>query len=158
MSALLQPFVDSHTIAGAVTLVATKNKVLDLEAAGFADIAAGRAMSTDELFWIASMSKPLTASALMMLVDEGKVDVNKPVEQYVPAFKGQQFVAEKDDKHTLLETPQHPILVRELLTHTSGLPFSSLIESPFSDQLPLMTAVRSYASAPLQFEPGTRFL
>jgi CubicO group peptidase (beta-lactamase class C family) len=63
----LQPFVDSHVLAGAVTLMACKDKVLSLEAVGYADIAAKRPMQIDDLFWIASMTKPITATALMML-------------------------------------------------------------------------------------------
>src|SRR5262245_31044083 len=69
----VQPFIDRHELAGAVMLVASKDQVLDLEAVGYADIAAKRPMKTDAVFWIASMTKPMTAAALMMLVDEGKV-------------------------------------------------------------------------------------
>ena len=64
VAASLQPFVDDHTLAGAVVLVADKDKVLSLEAVGYADIAAKTPMRTDDLFWIASMSKPMTAAAL----------------------------------------------------------------------------------------------
>src|SRR5690348_10115038 len=79
-AAALRPFVDSHSLAGAVTLVADREKVLSLEAVGFADVAAGKQMRTDALFWIASQSKPITAAALMMLVDEGKVKLDDPME------------------------------------------------------------------------------
>src|ERR1700687_4578670 len=65
----LQPFVDSHSLAGAVVLVADKDKVLSVEAVGFADVAGKKAMEPDALFWIASQSKSITAAALMMLVD-----------------------------------------------------------------------------------------
>ena len=87
----LQPFVDNHVLAGAVTLVASKEKILSLEAVGYAEIAAKKPMRTDNLFWIASMTKPITATALMMLVDEGKVSVDDPVEKYLPEFKGQKL-------------------------------------------------------------------
>src|SRR5262249_15599102 len=97
----LQPFVDSHSLAGAVTLVATKDKVLDVEALGFADIAAGKAMRPDALFWIASESKPMTAAVFMMLVDEGKVSLGDAVEKYLPEFKGQMLVVEGDAEHVL---------------------------------------------------------
>ena len=70
-----------------------KDKVLSLEAVGYADIAAKTPMQTDDLFWIASMSKAMTAAALMMLVDEGKVKLDDPVEKYLPEFKGQQVKA-----------------------------------------------------------------
>ncbi len=157
MAASLQPFVDRHTLAGAVTLVATKDKVLDVETVGFADIEANKPMPPDAIFWIASQSKPITATAFMMLVDEGKVKVDDPVEKYLPEFKGIMVAVERDDEHVLLRKPSHPIMVREILSHTSGLAFKSPIEVPTLDTLPLAVAVRSYAMGPLQFEPGTKY-
>jgi CubicO group peptidase (beta-lactamase class C family) len=153
---LLQPFVDSHTLAGVVTLVANKEKTLSLEAVGFADIAANTPMHTDDLFWIASMSKPMTATALMMLVDEGKVNVDDPVEKYLPEFKGQMVAVEQDKDHILLKHPAHPITVKNILTHTSGLPPLSRVEHQI-DTLSLHEAVISYAMSPLRFEPGAKY-
>lgn len=157
IAAAVQPFVDRHELAGAVVLVADKDRVRCQEAIGFADVAAGKPMPTDAIFWIASQSKPITAAALMMLVDEGKVNVDDPVEKYLPEFHGQMVVAEKDDAHVLLKKPVHPILVRNVLSHTSGLPFRSAIEQPTLDRLPLGDRVRSYAAAPLVFEPDTKY-
>ncbi len=156
IAAVLQPFVDRHALAGAVTLVADKDKVLSLEAVGFADVAAGKPMRTDSLFWIASQSKPITAAALMMLVDEGKVKLDDPVEKYLPEFKAVQ-VGVKKGNETILKKPSHPITVREVLSHTSGLPFASAVEKPTLDLLPLRDAVRSYATTPLQSDPGTQY-
>ncbi|MGD0126663.1 MAG: serine hydrolase domain-containing protein [Terriglobia bacterium] len=157
LSAALKPFVDNQTLAGAVVLVASSNRVLALEAVGYADIAAKRPMRTDALFWIASQSKPMTVAALMMLVDEGKVKLDDPVEKYLPEFKGQWLKAEEDAEHLLLKRPAHPITVRNVLSHTSGLPFSSPIEEPTLDVLPLAARVRSYAMLPLEFEPDTKY-
>ncbi|MEI6685287.1 MAG: serine hydrolase domain-containing protein, partial [Planctomycetota bacterium] len=154
-SAVLKPFVDKHELAGAVALVADKNKVLSLEAVGFADIAAGKVMKQDNIFWIASQSKPMTAVAVMMLVDDGKISLDDPIEKYLPEFRGQMVVAEKDNEHIVLRKPKHPITVRETLNHTSGLPFKSAIEEPTLDGLSLSFAVRSYAMTPLLSEPGT---
>ncbi len=154
----LQPFVDAHVLAGAVTLVASKDKVLDLSSVGFADVAAKKQMPADALFWIASMSKPITAAALMILVDEKKVNVDDPVEKYLPEFKGQMVIAEKDEAHMLLKKPVHPIRVRDVLSHTSGLPFKSAIEVPTLDLFPLATRVRSYAAEPLLHEPESKYL
>ena len=156
LAAALQPFVDKHQLAGAVVLVADKDKVLDTEAVGYADVAAKKPMRTDCLFWIASQSKPITAAALMMLVDEGKVKLDDPVEKYLPEFRGQMLVANRDNEHVLLRKPKHPITVRNVLSHTSGLPFKSPIETPRLDLLPLEYRVRSYAMVPLDFEPDTR--
>jgi len=156
-AAALQPFVDKHELAGAVALVADKDKVLSVEAVGYADIAGKQAIQTDALFWIASQSKAMTATAVMMLVDEGKIALDDPVEKYLPEFRGQMVVAEKDNDHTLLRKPTHPITIREVLSHMSGLPFKSALEEPTLDGLPLAAAVRSYAMTPLQTEPGTHY-
>ena len=154
-SSLLKPFVDKHELAGAVALVADKNKVLSVEAVGFADIAAGKVMRQDNIFWIASQTKPMTAVAVMMLVDDGKISLDDPIEKYLPEFRGQMVVAEKDNERIVLRKPKHPITVRETLNHTSGLPFKSAIEEPTLDGLSLSSAVRSYAMTPLLSEPGT---
>lgn len=157
VSVLLKPFIEKHELAGAVALVVDKDKVLSVEAVGSADIAARKTMKPDALFWIASQSKPMTATAVMMLVDEGKIALDTPVEKYLPEFRGQMVVAEKDKDHALLRNPVHPITVREVLSHMSGLPFKSAVEEPTLDGLPLAAAVRSYAMTPLQTEPGAHY-
>lgn len=154
---LLQPYVDKHELAGAVALVANKQKILSVDAVGFSDIAANRAIQPDAVFWIASQSKGMTATAVMMQVDEGKISLDDPVEKYLPEFRDQMVIAEKDDDHTLLKKPVHSITIREVLSHVSGLPFKSAIEEPTLDGLPLATAVRSYAMTPLQTEPGKHY-
>lgn len=153
----LQPFVDRHELAGAVALVADQDRVLSIDAVGYADVASKTPMRSDALFWIASQSKPITATALMMLVDEGKVSLDDPVEKYLPEFKEQWLVAEGASDHLLLRKPQHPITVRNILSHTSGLPFRSPMEQPTLDLLPLRVAAASYAMTPLEFEPGSKY-
>ena len=157
VASVLQPFVEKHALAGAVTLIADKDKVLSLESVGYADVAAKKSMTTDALFWIASQSKPITATALMMLVDEGKVKLDDPVEKYLPEFRGQWLAAERDNEHLLLKKPKHPLTVRNILSHTSGLPFKSAMEEPTLDLLPLRVAVRSYAMTPLLFDPESNY-
>jgi CubicO group peptidase (beta-lactamase class C family) len=158
VAAALQPFVDRGVLAGAVTLVADKDRVLSLEAVGFADVAAKKPMRPDALFWIASQSKPITAAALMMLVDEGKVRLDDPVAKYLPEFKGLWLAAEQDRDHVLLRRPKHAPTVRHVLSHTSGMPFRFALEQPTLDLLPLRVAVGSYAMTPLTSEPGSKFL
>jgi CubicO group peptidase (beta-lactamase class C family) len=153
----VQPFVEREELAGAVMLVADREKVLAVEAAGWANVDGKQPMRTDSIFWIASQSKPITASALMILVDEGKVKLDDPVEKFLPEFRGQMYIAEKDDAHRLLRKPRHPITVRNILAHTSGLPFRSEIEVPRLDLWPLALRVRSYAAAPLDFDPDTKY-
>ena len=157
IEAALQPFVDSHSLAGAVTLVADRDRVLSLHAVGFADIAARHRMRADALFWIASQSKPITATALMMLVEEGLVRLDDPVSSYLPEFADLWVAEERDDHHARFVRPAHAPTVREILSHTSGLPFRSRIEEPTLDALPLRTAVLSYAMTPLESQPGTKY-
>ena len=147
----LQPFVDRNELAGAVTLVATREKTLGLDTVGFADIAARTPMHPDTLFWIASMTKPITGTAFMMLVDEGKVNLDDPVETYLPEFSGQTLAEPPGAR------PSRPMTLRDTLRHTSGLPFASPEEAPTLDALLLADAVRTYARLPLQSEPGTRY-
>jgi CubicO group peptidase (beta-lactamase class C family) len=153
IAAALQPFVDNHTLAGAVTLVADKDEILRVDTVGYADIAAKSLMGVDTLFWIASQSKPITAAALMMLLDEGKLQLDDPVEKYLPEFRNLQVVG--PDKQ--LKKPSHPITIREVLSHTSGMPFQSAQERPTLDGLSLRDAALSYAKTPLQSEPGTKY-
>jgi CubicO group peptidase (beta-lactamase class C family) len=165
----LQPLADNHTIAGAVTLVANKERIVYLETVGYRDLSAKAPMPANAMFWIASTSKPMTATALMMLVDEGKVNLDDPVEKYLPEFHGMKVRLARPDSNlaaqiasdlqnaTTLVPTNHPILVREILSHTSGLPFSSTAEPGALDLLPLKDAVRSYAADPLIYQPGADY-
>lgn len=153
----IQGFIDKNELAGAVMLVATKDKILAVETNGWADIDQKKPMKTDSVFWIASQSKPITAAALMCLVDEGKVSLDDPVEKFLPEFRGQMVIAEKDKEHILWRKPKHPITVRNILAHTSGLPFRSPIEVPTLDRLSLADRVRSYAMGGLDFEPDSKY-
>ena len=84
VSTAMRECISRQEAAGVVTLVAKRDKVLHLEAAGLADIAAKAPMRTDSIFWVASMTKPITATAVLMLQDEGKLSVDDPVAKYLP--------------------------------------------------------------------------
>lgn len=152
----LQPLVDHGALAGAVTLVADKDKVLDVEAVGYEDVAAKKPMAKDALFWIASMSKGMTTTAFMMLVDEGKVKLDDPVEKYLPEYKGVMYAAEKAADHVLMKKPSHLITVREVMSHTAGVVPRSPLE-PQIDILSLRDNVRVYPLVGLHFDPGTKY-
>lgn len=158
VAATLEPFVKEKEIAGFVTMVADRSGVKDVTAVGMADIKAGKPMEENTLFWIASMSKAMTAAGVMLLVDEGKVLLDDPVEKHLPEFKGQMVIAEKSDEQVVLKKPVHPITLADCLSHTAGLPFKSLIEQPTLDRIPLRTAVLSHAAAPLIHQPDSKYL
>jgi len=150
----IENLVGNNHISGALFLVANHQQIISLDSAGYADIAARRPITPDTFFWIASMTKPLTAVCCMMLVEEGKIQLDDPVENYLPDFKNQLLRTEQGE----LKPPQHAITLREVLSHTAGLPFSSPLESPTLDIHPLCDTVASYARESLFFEPGSRYL
>src|SRR5262249_45719324 len=132
-------------------------KVLDVEAVGWMDVEGKKPMRTDCMFWIASQTKPLTCTALMMLVDEGKVSVDDPVEKYLPEFKGQWYVAEQEKGQQVLKQPARPMGIRDLMSHTSGLPKITNVMKPTLDDLPLMKTVQANSMLVLASEPGKKY-
>lgn len=146
--AAMQAFVDRGEAAGVVTLLATRDKVLHLGAAGLSDMAAGRRMRTDDIFWIASMSKPITAVAIAILVDDGKVAFDDPLAKYLPEFRDLQVAAD-----SRLVRAIRPITLRDVLTHTSG--FGELTER--DPHLTLTATSLQLSREPLRFQPGSRW-
>jgi len=127
--------------------------VVSLDTVGLADIASRRRMKQDDLFWIASMTKPMTGVAVLMLQDEGRLDVNDPVEKYLPEFKDQWLVETKSKTAMTLKRPARPITLKDLLTHTAGVPN---VEAP-RPHSPLAEVVVLASQQPLQFEPGSKW-
>ena len=140
----MQAQIAKGEIAGAVTVVVARDKVLHLEASGLADIAAKRPMTPDTLFWIASMTKPVTGAAILMLQDEGKLTVTDPVAKYLPEFAG-------------LKTPSGKpanLTITQILTHTSGLGEAG----PAAQQAKVLAdLVPLWLAAPMQYEPGEKW-
>jgi len=137
--------IEQHELAGAVTLVATQNSILTLSAVGEADIANHKPMKTDSLFLIASMTKPITATAIMMLEEQGKLSVDDPVSKYIPQLahlKTQDGV-------------EHVVTLKHLLTHSSGMAEASSAEAHASKNLEQLIA--HYTERPLLFAPGSKW-
>lgn len=153
----LRAELEAGHLAGAVLLVTNAERTLVVDAVGKADLESGRAMSPDAVCWIASMTKPMTAVAVMMLVDEGKIALDDPVVKHVPEFRSCWVAREANPQRMVLERPTQTMTIRHLLSHTSGLPFRSPVEEPTIDVVSLETAVRSYPPVPLESEPGTRY-
>lgn len=143
INAAMQKFVDEGQIAGAVTLVANKGKIVHLGAVGHANIEADKEMRTFKLFSIASMTKPITATAVMILQDEGKLNVDDKVSKYIPEFK--------DVKLSDGKPPSREITIRDCMTHTSGIVGNQIFNTSLKE------AVDEIATRPLAFEPGTKW-
>jgi CubicO group peptidase (beta-lactamase class C family) len=141
----MRRFIDAKEIAGAVTMVATPDAVVHLDAAGSAALIPREPMRPDSIFWIASMSKPVLGTLLLMLQDEGLLSVDDAVEKYLPEFK---------ELKTKDGTPAK-LVIRHLLTHTSGMgeitPAQARESKKLADVIPL------YVAKPVAFTPGSKW-
>lgn len=157
----MKAFVDQGTVAGVVTLVARHGVVASLDAVGYQDLETKKPMKTDSIFQIMSMTKPVVAVAIMMLVEEGKVAVSDPVERHLPEFRGLWMNTSKPGEQERRQVrPPRAITLRDLLTHTSGMignPPEGIRELYSKMHLTLAEAVTIYSQQPLDFEPGTKW-
>jgi CubicO group peptidase (beta-lactamase class C family) len=165
-----QSEVDKGAIPGAVVLIARNGKIAYFEAFGFQNRENKEPMKTDAIFRIASMSKPITSVAVMMLVEEGKIQLLDPVSRYLPEFKGVQVGVEKLNTTTgnselIGETPRQEMTIQDLLRHTSGLTYGifgkSLVKQAYNEanlfdlNQTLAEFVSKIAKLPLAYHPGT---
>lgn len=142
----LRQSIAAKEIAGAVTLVATPDRILHLDATGNAVMKPGQAMKTDAIFWIASMSKPILAALMMMLQDEGLLSVDDPVEKYLPEFKHLKMADGKPARVT----------IRHLLTHTSGM--GEITGEQARSCTTLAAVIPLYVAKPVAFTPGSKWV
>src|ERR1700690_580929 len=161
ITARMQTYVNEGYIPGVVTLVQRKGIVAHSSAVGWQDVEARTSMRTDSIFQIMSMSKPIAGVAAMMMVEEGKIRLNDPVEKYLPEFRGQWMIDSRSEDRRVLKRPSRPITIRDLMTHTSGMisdPPPGIAEVEIKMDRTLAEAVAIYAQQPLEFEPGTKWL
>ena len=155
LAGVLQHAVDQQAIAGCSFLIAHQGEVVFREAFGFADIESERAFTTNELIPIASVSKPVLASVVMALVDQGKLTLDDPVEKYLPEFKDMKV---KEGKPLARR-----MTIRHLLSHTAGFWGNKGISADKLDLIrnfrrPLGEAVSRMATYELEYQPGTKFV
>ncbi|MDP2321990.1 MAG: serine hydrolase domain-containing protein [Acidobacteriota bacterium] len=161
----MQGFVDRKEAGGIVTLIARDGKVVDVNAFGFQDVAGKTPMRTDTLFRIASMTKPVTSVAVMMLYEEGKLLLTDPVSKFIPAFKSSRVL------EGAAEAPvaaRRGINLRDLLTHRSGITYGFINGGPVGGGyrkngvtdgltvtgMTLAEAIDKLAAEPLIAQPG----
>ena len=155
----MQPYLDSYKLTGMICVIADKaGNVHCKNLIGYADVETKKPMSDDNVFWIASMSKMFVGASIMMLVDEGKISLDDPVTNYIPQLAKWMVVEEKDENHVLLKRLVRPVTIRHLLSHTSGLTFSSELQQVTgADSTPLKDRALSSVAGPLQFQPGDKY-
>lgn len=127
LESVVQGYIDEQAIAGAVTLIARRGRQVHLQAYGMADQDAGTRMRPDTIVRIASMTKPITSVAVLMLYEEGHFKLNDPVGLYLPELANLDVLSSADNGATFTRTPaQQPVTIRHLLTHTSGIGYRFL--------------------------------
>ncbi len=143
---VMQAYIDQGKFPGLITMIARRGKVVHFDAFGWMDVEAKKPMQKDTLFFIASMTKPITALTTMMLYEEGHFQLNDPISHFIPAFKDVKVFVKSNEDGVEVTEPIREITIRDLLTHTSGLGYDFHTDSPVGEL---------YRQAKLQ-EPGYR--
>ncbi|HDZ08410.1 serine hydrolase domain-containing protein [Pseudohongiella sp.] len=159
---VLQQYVDSGELVGVVSMLARRGEVVHFEEFGDLNKSTGQALATDSIFRIYSMTKPITTMAVMMLYEEGKLQLNDPVARYLPEFADVRVAGPGGS----LVAPQRPMTVQMLMTHSAGLTYGvfgdTMIDRQYRDA-GVMTSpdldvfIERLGQIPLQYQPGTRF-
>jgi CubicO group peptidase (beta-lactamase class C family) len=162
---LMQRYIDDQMVAGTVTLVARKGKVVHFNAQGLKDVETNQPMRKDAIFRMASMTKPIASVALMMLYEEGWFQLDDPIANFLPEFSNMQVEIQAPDSSTLrLEPARTPITFTHVLTHTAGFQNSYRGDIPayqstmsVKEGETLETWTQRLATLSLRYEPGTRW-
>jgi CubicO group peptidase (beta-lactamase class C family) len=174
IDSLFTEAVKHGNIPGAVALVARNGKIVYHKAFGMADNQSGRAMKTDDIFRIASQTKAVTATAVMMLWEEGKFRLDDPISKFIPEFKGPVLIKSFNPKDTTFvpEPAKSEITIRQLLTHTSGIGYgfidgdeqfrmiyhkAGITDAFTTKNVTLDQNIRKLAKMPLHHNPGEKF-
>jgi CubicO group peptidase (beta-lactamase class C family) len=171
---LLIHAVSEKQIPGAVALVARNGKIVYYKAFGMADNQAGRSMKRDDIFRIASQSKAITSTAVMILWEEGKFSLDDPISKYIPEFKNPQVLKTfqyKDTSYTTVAASSE-ITIRNLMTHTSGIGYgvidgderfkmiyekAGITDLFTTEDISIGESVKKMARLPLHHNPGEKF-
>jgi CubicO group peptidase (beta-lactamase class C family) len=146
----MKALVEQGLMAGAVTLIARRGEIVSFEAIGYQDLENRRPMRTDTIFDIRSITKPVTAIGIMVLMEEGKLGLDDPVEKYLPDFRSKRQA----------QGEPNPITIRHLLTHTAGMPFNrppQIEDITITRDRALSEVVTILSRQEPEFEPGTQF-
>jgi len=164
----MQRYIDRKEVPGVVTLVARRGRVVHFEAVGYRDAESQAPMTTDGIFRIASMTKPIASVAAMMLYEEGYFLLSDPISRWLPEFSNMNVAlpapaGERLDRPYKLVPAARPITIKHLLTHTAGLPnaYRGITQPDYAKATARQSAdetmadtVKRLAKLPLNFHPG----
>ena len=166
---VMEAHVAQQKIAGGVTLIARHGKIAHLGAYGMMDVEAEKPMTPDTIFRIASMTKPITSVAVMMLYEEGHFRLHEPVSKFIPAFKEMRVLPPEDAEDSASPVPAtRQITIWNLLTHTSGLTYhwnerlgpqyndAGITHGLLQDESTLQEKMKVLATIPLLHQPGDK--
>ena len=168
---VVQKFIDDQQLAGAITMVARRGQVVHFETYGMMDLEAQRPMQKDAIFRIYSMTKPVAAVAVMMLCQDGKLELEAPVSKYLPELGGMKVAADAEAEEASLINADREMTVRDLMRHTSGLPGANrymagqtAVDKLYRqaglhrlDECNLQEMVERLGTIPLLYQPGTKW-
>ena len=151
-----KPLLAQKKLAGVVTLLATKDQLLSLQATCYSNLEKSVPMHGDDLFWVASQTKPIVATAFMMLLEEKQISLDDTLYKYIKPFKNQKVEIEIDEQVSVLRNPKRVITFRQLLNHTSGLPAEPPVQRGPYDRVLLEDIMPGYAYTHLKKDPGEK--
>ena len=166
VKAAVQKLVDDQKVAGAVTMVARKGKVVHVETFGLRDIEAKKPMERDTIMRFYSMTKPITSVAAMVLYDEGKFQLDDPVAKHIPELKGLKVYKESENGEAEYVEPNRAVTVRDLMRHTSGFTYGLFSNTPVDKMYrqklvfgggDLQEMAKRLGEIPLLHQPGTKW-
>jgi CubicO group peptidase (beta-lactamase class C family) len=159
---LINRYIDENKLPGVITMIARHGKVVCFEKYGLMGV--DKPMRLDAIFRIASMTKPITSVAVMILYEEGHFQLDDPVAKYIPEFKDLKVFSYKDKNGIFVEDQKKPMTINDLLTHTSGLgsgaedsPVDSMYRTANLSEGTLKDMIQKLAKIPLKYQPGTRW-
>ena len=167
VTAALQEHVDDGKVAGAIALVARRGKIALFESVGWRDVDTKTPMQKDSILRFYSMTKPMTSTAIMMLVEAGKIGLDDPVSKFIPAFGNVQVFVNKTDDAIETEKLVRAPTIRDLLRHTAGLTYGFFSNTPVDQEYraagvlgpqdDLQATMQKLGKIPLLYQPGTQF-
>ena len=171
---MLDETLSANQVPGLVALIVKDGKIVYHEAKGLADVASGTKMAKDQIFRIASQSKAITSTAVMMLWEEGKFRLDDPISKYIPEFADPQILTGfryADSSYSSKSSPRQ-ITIRNLITHTSGIGYgvidgneqmkmiyakAGIVDLFTTEQVKISDNIKKLAKLPLHHEPGTKY-
>ena len=175
LDGVLQNAIAQSSVPGVSALIVRNGKIVYYKAFGMADNAANRSLKRDDIFRIASMSKAITSTAVMMLWEEGKFQLDDPISKYIPEFKNQTVLKNfkfQDSTYTT-EPVKSEITIRHLLTHTSGLGYgvidaderfkamyhkAGIVDLFTTEPVKISDNIKKLAKLPLHHHPGEKYV